>query len=422
MIVFQRSADGTTFILRQGRGYKTHHHHVHNDEEDLKVATSSLPEDERKLAVNILDAHASAATVKRVLQQRGSGNLTTDQIGYIQKLAEERGEGRENHRTEEEGGKTPAEKILAYLEKNNISHVALYDEPDSELLTVTKPRTDSLRKARVEKGNPGGKMKVIRRVRRGDSQFETRSQEVEVESFVNEDEGVHGAQRLDEYRRRERARLIVEGNGRKRLLLAVAWSTDAMRTMFGKFPEVMAGDTTMQSNRERRPLWNLSGKTSSNNTFTALCAFLPSQSRWAFDYVYRFAMPAILPSDALRRLRLLITDGDTKLYKPFTALIERVYPNARHALCSWHLIDRGLRRVVHVGKFSDLGGDVFSELKAWLYSWTRDIETTAEFEVSKSFFSSGFRNRPLSRPSTRSTSSKLRITSLLLWFRCDPNG
>jgi len=369
------------------------------------MPTSALPEEEMKLAMDMLESNVSAAAVRRVLHQRGNGNLSDDQIQNIRKLAE-RTKGEER---EAEGARTPAENILRYLEKNNISHVALYDEPESQLLTIMKPRADNLRKQRAsdQRQYPGGKVKIVTRLRSGDDAFETHAQDVDIASFIDADSKDPGKNKLDDFRRRERARLLINGNGRKKLLLAVAWSTDSMRAMFAKFPETMAGDITFQTNSERRPLWNFSGKTSSNKTYTALCAFLPSQARWCFDWVYRFALPAILPREALNRITLFITDGDDKLYDPYIELISQLFPNARHALCVWHLIDRGLRRKLSTRNSSAEWERVYLEMTTWLYSWSQEVESDDEFRVSFSLFSLW-----LERPSTVEALTPANICAL----------
>jgi len=308
------------------------------------------------------------------MYERGNGDLTDGQINYLKKLASQIEKGKEpvDGRSEEEGAPTPAERILRFLEENDISHIALYDEPESELLSIRKPREK--RKAPV---------KVVTRLPTG----EFRSETVDVDSFLDSNSTLKEVESLHAYRERERSRLMVHGNGRQRLLLSVAWVTDSQRQMFARFPEVVGGDVTMQTNREARPLWNLAGKTASNQTFTALNAFLPSQSRWSFDWIYRFALPRLLPVEALARIQIFLTDGDDKEYEPFVQLLHNLYPQARHGLCMFHLIERGLlRKKIYESRLDDEGKKTLKALKQWMWSWSRDVESDAEFAASYHLF------------------------------------
>mmetsp|Transcript_20602 Transcript_20602/g.50787 ORF Transcript_20602/g.50787 Transcript_20602/m.50787 type:complete len:328 (-) Transcript_20602:989-1972(-) len=174
-----------------------------------------------------------------------------------------------------------------------------------------------------------------------------------------------------------------------RILLAVAWSTEDMRQMFERYPEVMGADVTSQTNKENRPLFILAGKTADNETFTALAAFLPRQSRWVFDWLFRVAVPLLLPQDALDRVRLLMTDGDEKEYNPFVQVAEEFYPQAMHGLCVWHIINRGWKDngITASGPEKDGPGPlILKAAKNWPFSWSRDVETDEEFNFSFRFF------------------------------------
>mmetsp|Transcript_17811 Transcript_17811/g.45180 ORF Transcript_17811/g.45180 Transcript_17811/m.45180 type:complete len:175 (+) Transcript_17811:148-672(+) len=104
---------------------------------------------------------------------------------------------------------------------------------------------------------------------------------------------------LEQYRDRVRARMMVNGEEGKKVLLAVAWTTDMQSVMFVRFPEVVAADTTAQTNQEKRPLFLLAALTADNKTFSALSALLPSLGRWVFDWLLRYAIPTLLPTEAL---------------------------------------------------------------------------------------------------------------------------
>jgi len=180
---------------------------------------------------------------------------------------------------------------------------------------------------------------------------------------------------------------MVNGEEGKKVLMAVAWTTDMQSVMFVRFPEVVAADTTAQTNQEKRPLFLLAALTADNKTFSALSALLPSLGRWVFDWLFRYAIPTLLPTEALARVNLLLTDGDEKEFGSFIELIEQHYPNAMHGLCIWHLLDRGMiDKKITAGSLSDKGKLLFKVLTQWMYSWSSSVESNAEFSVSYELF------------------------------------
>jgi MULE transposase domain len=115
--------------------------------------------------------------------------------------------------------------------------------------------------------------------------------------------------------------------------------------MAALFPEIMGVDVTEQTNNEKRPLLVLGGLTGDNRTFTSCHAFLPSQQRWVFDWFFITALPYLFPVNVLQRNEVMFTDGDPKEYCAFAeAAANQYFPNSRHHLCVWHLLDGGIRR------------------------------------------------------------------------------
>lgn len=168
------------------------------------------------------------------------------------------------------------------------------------------------------------------------------------------------------------------------VLLAAAWCTDQERMLVSKFPEVMAADVTEQTNKEKRPLLLLGGVTSDNETFTFCKAFLPSMQRWVFDWFFDKAVPILFPKEILSRNSVMFTDGDSKEYGAFIDAMAH-FPNSRHHLCSWHMLDRSLRATRIYTRREELGIPgihYYDGMLNWIKSWFYTLETNAEFEDS----------------------------------------
>ena len=109
-------------------------------------------------------------------------------------------------------------------------------------------------------------------------------------------------------------------NGTTKVLLGITWVTDKQHHLFSLFLELLASDVVMGTNAEKWPLAHIAGKTSDNQTFTAIQAYLPSQCCWAFDWYFRVAIPKLHSKTAIESNCLNVTDGDEKEYNAFIAV------------------------------------------------------------------------------------------------------
>ena len=49
--------------------------------------------------------------------------------------------------------------------------------------------------------------------------------------------------------------------------------------------------------------------------------------------------------ETIRRIQLVLSDGDPKVNIPFDSGRERLYPSTIHGLCSYHLVTQPLQRL-----------------------------------------------------------------------------
>jgi len=125
------------------------------------------------------------------------------------------------------------------------------------------------------------------------------------------------------------------------ILLAVMWITDEGKKYHTKFPHVLGCDVTFGTNAEKRPLFRASGKTSDNKNIPHINAFVPSQQRWVFEWIFEDGFPSILDRTALSKTCMILTDQDTQLVGTLLAKLHehgriRTYGWALNRLCSWH--------------------------------------------------------------------------------------
>jgi hypothetical protein len=111
-------------------------------------------------------------------------------------------------------------------------------------------------------------------------------------------------------------------------------------------------DATADSNKEGRPLVTVSSKDSYGKMFIVLRAFLPNEQSWSYKWFFHTVLPALLGKDVLKRIKIIVIDGDSQEISQLDDALAWFFPEAYRIRCSWHIIDRGWNKRVKVA----LGG------------------------------------------------------------------
>lgn len=127
------------------------------------------------------------------------------------------------------------------------------------------------------------------------------------------------------------------------ILLAVMWISDEGKRYHTKFPHVLGCDVTFGTNAEKRPLFRASGKTPDNKNIPHINAFVPSQQRWVFEWIFEDGLSSILDGTALSETCMILTDQDAQLVGTLLNKLREsdricAYGLALNRLCSWHKI------------------------------------------------------------------------------------
>ena len=97
-------------------------------------------------------------------------------------------------------------------------------------------------------------------------------------------------------------------------------------------------DVTFGTNAEKRPMFLVVAKMASGENMTVLSAFLPSEQKWVFRWLFGHALPYLLGPEALSYLRIVTMDEDERCLNAFLEYKNKYYPNADPRLCSWHKV------------------------------------------------------------------------------------
>jgi len=109
------------------------------------------------------------------------------------------------------------------------------------------------------------------------------------------------------------AHKLNSGENEKLLLILLFASNEELRLLL-MHPEFFAADTTNKTNKEKKELFTLASKDGNNEGFNGGRAFIPSGQQWVFHYLFKHCLPMFWGTDVTHRIRLTLTDGDTKEY------------------------------------------------------------------------------------------------------------
>jgi len=160
------------------------------------------------------------------------------------------------------------------------------------------------------------------------------------------------------------------------------------KRLFQQFPYVLKIDSTMDTNKENRPLLVVTGCDNDGKSFTVLCAYLPNQRMWTFHWIFQTVIPALLGQDT-KCTKMIITDGDSQEITQLDNAILWYFPQVFRQRCGWHLITCGWDHHCPArGSASDHINKPFYKICQnvlnWLYSWLESkVETEVEYKISK---------------------------------------
>lgn len=173
----------------------------------------------------------------------------------------------------------------------------------------------------------------------------------------------------------------------KKMLLALAWTTDVSHRRFCQYPHSTSCDVAEKLCNVQRAMFVFSAITPYRSSFPVMWGWLPSQARWSLAWMETKAMPALFPARALSAMELHITDGDSKLHGPLQVEInkkkESLFPSLNIRGCGNHFRERGDLKIAEVGKLGPKGKAFFDAIMGWIRSWFRYVETEAEYKLSR---------------------------------------
>jgi hypothetical protein len=134
----------------------------------------------------------------------------------------------------------------------------------------------------------------------------------------------------------------------QKLLVACAWVTPEEWRLFQLYGNVLYIDVTNDTNQEKRPMLTIVVKDGNGKTYTVLRCLMPHECRWIFRWLFKISLPTLLGRDNLKRVNVVITDGDTQETAVLDDCIDTLFlPNgAVRVRCLWHAVNYKMKQSV----------------------------------------------------------------------------
>ncbi|CAJ1964434.1 unnamed protein product [Cylindrotheca closterium] len=209
--------------------------------------------------------------------------------------------------------------------------------------------------------------------------------------------------------------ILLSGN---RVMLGAAWMDENNYRQFLCYPEVLFIDATHKTNNEGRPLLLICGRDSAGKAFVVIHVFMPNESQAFYRWIFLQALPAMLGVGNLKRVHLILTDGDASEYNAVDQSIFRYVKNAIRGRCGHHLIEKTFLK--HGPKDNEVknqsnGQAILLEIRRWVRSWIdrTSCHSKKAYELSKALLLQELQTNFVLRPIPNDQNSMYEIRRIL---------
>lgn len=364
--------DDHSFFVVCGTGNDMHEGHPPMATNEMTTRKRIVPEKAKELATRmrlngarpgviadvLKDLHGVELTKRQVHSGTGMAKFAKDLIGV---------ENLEKYKDCD----SDTDRVIKYLKSEGCSCVALTHQKGDPNLERKLPKGP----AAAETG-PTEDILIA----------ETMDADGEVQSSII---GETGTNQMNEnvMKYANDTRKVVGAKDDQDVLVALVWVTERGKQYMQAFPEQVSMDGTHKTTAQEWELLTLTVQDMNGGQETVLRCWAPNNREWFFRWFLQSAVPMLVGRRTCQGVRLLICDGDKQECAQIDAALVFVFPNAMRRRCGWHLSDRAWDREFgkQIGPASHPNrvkiDKLEVEIKAWLYSLMKEIETVEEYKV-----------------------------------------
>ena len=177
------------------------------------------------------------------------------------------------------------------------------------------------------------------------------------------------------------------------MLLAFAWVSEDEISKVERFPEFCSIDVTEKTNLEKRGLFQGTFIDGDGGTFIGFCSFLPNSQMSSYNWLYEIAMPELFGDDTIKRIQVVMSDGELALYQPIENLsyICSPWKGVKVMRCVYHLFNQPWAKVkgaASLSKSSSVDKTFVEEVKQFIDYMIFHVQNESELNVCINMFES----------------------------------
>ncbi|KAK8939271.1 Protein FAR1-RELATED SEQUENCE 5 [Platanthera zijinensis] len=156
----------------------------------------------------------------------------------------------------------------------------------------------------------------------------------------------------------------------------IFWADARMRIDYDIFGDVITFDTTFSTNKEYRPFGVFIGFNHHRGLIVFGAALLYDETAESFAWLFE----TFLEAHKSKKPKTIFTDQDAAMAKA----LSEVFPETRHGLCTWHLMQNGIK---HLGNLMKDGSCFLSDFKKAMFENEDDEKFEEAWEMLISSYS-----------------------------------
>ena len=253
---FTVCVDNIGYQIKTGRGCCTHRYHSKDRNKILNNTSKHLPVHIIQCLNYMHNGYTTNANIRNVIYRSTGRILSLSNIHYICKKLTENTNGDDRELLE---SLSSVDQMIDYFDRKNYDYYCLLHSEKNDLEQfISGVRTET-------------------------------NTNHELPSFIGFCKDSEKEQIL-KYCVEHREQFEITSS--QHLMIAMVWILPQEKRLFHLFPEVIFIDITFSSNKEKRPLFTITGKTSTGKMLTLLMtAFLPNEKTWIFHWLFNLVFP-----------------------------------------------------------------------------------------------------------------------------------
>jgi MULE transposase domain len=383
---FVIKVDEQSFYMTIGTGSGLHEYHAPHDVDSITLPQRLFPSEVAKNIQQLGFFNASNQTIIAMSRQQYNCNITRRQVSNLAAF------GRMATSLQMVGdipngqNMSDPDQMIKYFESMKIPHIVLSHHKDIRHFEF---QGESLRNRNKNNKGPVSEIEKENTINSVTDDAVNENGYVTMEhNGVNPTLLTNSESELDtshinnmiEYGNDSRMALRVPND--QTVLLSFLWCVPHCRRLFQAYPEVLYIDGTHGTNRERMPLLTVDIRDETFSVIPVIRAFIPNERAWMFRWLFQYGIPTLMGKDACRKVKLIVTDGDSQETSQLDAAINaKIYGDSVRRRCGWHIIEKGTTFHLRFPSAKNSVQDIVAVMKLWVQeSLMKDVETENEYK------------------------------------------